>query len=63
MRGTASVRRQAGEEVPEIALDAESLAEADFLLLEDPGERALVRDHGGLATDTGDWRRKGAGAT
>lgn len=40
---TASVRRQAGTEAPAIALEASSLAESDFLLLEDPGERALVR--------------------
>jgi arginyl-tRNA synthetase len=40
---TASVRRQAGEEAPGIALDAESLAGADFGLLADPGERTLVR--------------------
>jgi arginyl-tRNA synthetase len=40
---TASVRRQAAEEVPEIALAADSLSDADFLLLEDAGERALVR--------------------
>ncbi len=40
---TASVRRQAGEEVPGIALDLKSLSEADFTLLTDPGERGLVR--------------------
>jgi arginyl-tRNA synthetase len=40
---TASVRRQAGEELPQTALDADSLAGADFLLLSDEGERALVR--------------------
>jgi arginyl-tRNA synthetase len=37
------VRRQAGEEAPEIALDPASLAEADFLLLKDEGERGLLR--------------------
>lgn len=40
---TASVRRQAGEEMPGLALDAGSLAGADFLALEDQGERALIR--------------------
>ncbi len=40
---TYSVRRQAGEEVPEIALDPASLAEADFTLLSDAGERSLLR--------------------
>jgi arginyl-tRNA synthetase len=40
---TASVRRQAAEEVPGVALDAAALAEADLLLLSDEGERALVR--------------------
>jgi arginyl-tRNA synthetase len=40
---TASVRRQAGEEMPELALQADSLTGADFLLLADEGERALVR--------------------
>jgi arginyl-tRNA synthetase len=39
----ASVRRQAGEEVPKVALDTESLAGSDFLLLADSGERGLVR--------------------
>ena len=39
----ASVRRQAAEEVPAVALDAESLAGSDFLLLEDSGERALLK--------------------
>jgi arginyl-tRNA synthetase len=39
----ASVRRQAAEEMPSVVLDAESLAESDFLLLADSGERALVR--------------------
>jgi len=39
---TASVRRQAGEEVP-AALDSDSLAAADFLLLADSSERTLVR--------------------
>jgi arginyl-tRNA synthetase len=40
---TASVRRQAKEEMPGMALDHASLAGADFALLADPGERALVR--------------------
>jgi len=40
---TASVRRQAAEEAPGIALDLEALAAADFALLSDPGERALLR--------------------
>jgi arginyl-tRNA synthetase len=40
---TASVRRQAGEEVPKIALESDSLADSDFLLLRDEGERALLR--------------------
>jgi arginyl-tRNA synthetase len=40
---TASVRRQAGEEMPQVDLAAEALAGADFLLLRDPGERGLVR--------------------
>jgi arginyl-tRNA synthetase len=40
---TASVRRQAGSEMPAIALDAESLAKANFGLLEDSGERLLLR--------------------
>jgi arginyl-tRNA synthetase len=40
---TASVRRQAGEEVPELALGAEALAGADLQLLVDEGERGLVR--------------------
>jgi arginyl-tRNA synthetase len=40
---TASVRRQAAEEAPEIALDRQSLADADFLCLEDEGERNLIR--------------------
>jgi len=40
---TASVRRQAREEVPGIDLEAASLAEADFTTLEDAGERALIR--------------------
>ena len=40
---TASVRRQAREEVPQLALDAESLARADFLVLTDAGERGLIR--------------------
>jgi len=40
---TASVRRQAGEEVPDIDLGAEALADADLMLLADEGERALVR--------------------
>ena len=40
---TASVRRQASEEVPEVDTEAGSLAESDLLLLEDAGERSLVR--------------------
>jgi len=40
---TASVRRQAGEEVSGLALDTDSLAAADFLFLDDPSERGLVR--------------------
>jgi arginyl-tRNA synthetase len=40
---TASVRRQAANEVPGIDVRPDSLADANFLLLEDPGERALVR--------------------
>jgi arginyl-tRNA synthetase len=40
---TASVRRQAGEEVPEIELDEEALAAADLSLLTDEGERGLIR--------------------
>jgi arginyl-tRNA synthetase len=40
---TASVRRQARAEMPEVALDGNSLAAADFSLLADPGERALLR--------------------
>jgi arginyl-tRNA synthetase len=40
---TASVRRQAGEEAPELDLTSESLAAADLLLLVDEGERTLVR--------------------
>ncbi len=40
---TASVRRQAREEAPDIALEAESLAAADFRLLADSSERALLR--------------------
>lgn len=40
---TASVRRQAREELPQVALDTDSLATSDFLLLSDEGERALVR--------------------
>jgi arginyl-tRNA synthetase len=40
---TASVRRQAGEELPGITLDPKSLSEADFTLLTDAGERGLVR--------------------
>jgi arginyl-tRNA synthetase len=40
---TASVRRQAKEEALEIALERESLAAADFSLLKDSGERALLR--------------------
>ncbi len=40
---TASVRRQAREEAPAIALDQASLAQADFTLLADSGERTLLR--------------------
>ncbi|HEX2256119.1 MAG TPA: arginine--tRNA ligase [Afifellaceae bacterium] len=40
---TCSVRRQAGEEVPEIDLDEEALAAADLSRLTDEGERALIR--------------------
>ena len=40
---TASVRRQAAAEAPEVVLDPESLASADFVLLTDPGERTLLR--------------------
>jgi arginyl-tRNA synthetase len=40
---TASVRRQALSEAPEISLDAGSLADADLTLLADEGERGLVR--------------------
>ncbi len=40
---TASVKRQAGEELPGVDLDADSLASCDFLLLKDEGERGLVR--------------------
>jgi arginyl-tRNA synthetase len=40
---TASVRRQAAEEVPEVNLEAGSLAESDLRLLNDSGERAIVR--------------------
>ncbi|HEX9904728.1 MAG TPA: arginine--tRNA ligase [Propylenella sp.] len=40
---TASVRRQARGEMPGLALDPAALAEADFLLLQDEGERELVR--------------------
>ncbi|HEX2255461.1 MAG TPA: arginine--tRNA ligase [Afifellaceae bacterium] len=40
---TASVRRQAGEEVPELDLEPAHLAGANMLLLADEGERALVR--------------------
>jgi arginyl-tRNA synthetase len=40
---TASVRRQASAEVPDVSLDPLSLADADLLLLADEGERALVR--------------------
>jgi arginyl-tRNA synthetase len=39
----ASVRRQASEDVPAVGLAPESLAESNFLLLADSGERALVR--------------------
>ncbi len=40
---TASVRRQAGEELPDVALDADSLGAADFQLLADESERGLIR--------------------
>ena len=40
---TASVRRQARGEMPGLALDPAALAESDFLLLQDEGERELVR--------------------
>jgi len=40
---TASVRRQAAEEVPGLPLDAGNLADADLMLLGDEGERGLVR--------------------
>jgi arginyl-tRNA synthetase len=40
---TASVRRQARTEVPEIALGAEALAGAELTLLVDESERGLVR--------------------
>jgi len=40
---TASVRRQAAEELAGVELAADSLAGADFLLLADEGERTLVR--------------------
>ena len=40
---TASVRRQAGEELPGLALDADSLGRSDFQLLKDEGERGLIR--------------------
>jgi arginyl-tRNA synthetase len=40
---TASVRRQALAEVPDLALDGESLAQAELHLLSDAGERGLIR--------------------
>jgi arginyl-tRNA synthetase len=40
---TASVRRQAEAETPDIDLSPQSLAGANMLLLSDEGERALVR--------------------
>ena len=40
---TASVRRQAREELPELRLEPVALAEANMLVLTDEGERALVR--------------------
>jgi arginyl-tRNA synthetase len=40
---TASVLRQAAEELPGLPLSADALGSADFLLLADPGERTLVR--------------------
>ena len=47
---TASVRRQAGEEVPDLSLAPAALADADLTALADEGERAIVR---GMA----DWPR------
>ena len=40
---TASVLRQAGQELPNVPIDAESLRGANFLKLDDSGERTLVR--------------------
>jgi arginyl-tRNA synthetase len=40
---TASVLRQAAAELPAVAVDAKSLADADLQRLADQGERALVR--------------------
>jgi arginyl-tRNA synthetase len=40
---TASVLRQAAAELPAVAVDARSLADADLQQLADQGERALVR--------------------
>jgi arginyl-tRNA synthetase len=40
---TASVRRQAMSEVPDIALEGESLAQSALHLLTDEGERTLIR--------------------
>ena len=47
---TASVRRQAGEQIAALSLAPEELADADLTLLSDEGERSLVQ---GLA----DWPR------
>ncbi len=40
---TASVMRQAGGELSQVALNSNSLANSDFLLLQDEGERALLQ--------------------
>jgi arginyl-tRNA synthetase len=40
---TASVCRQAGEELPGVPIDSASLVGADLMLLNDPGERGLIR--------------------
>ncbi|MGQ7791460.1 arginine--tRNA ligase [Faunimonas sp. B44] len=40
---TASVRRQAGEEIPAVDLSPAALAGADLGLLSDEGERAIIR--------------------
>jgi arginyl-tRNA synthetase len=52
---SSSVRRQAGQEVPEIDLAEEALAAADLSLLTDEGERALIRQ-------MADWPRVLEGA-